>query len=147
MDRDKKYYLIREDILPEAILKTAQAKEFLASGSVDSIKEAVEKADLARSTFYKYKDGVHPFFDGQTMKIINLSLYLRHQPGVLFQVLDSIAQVGINVLTVNQNLPLQGMANVTLSLEMEKAQVSGEELVGKLSALDGVTKVEFIGRS
>lgn len=147
MDRDRKYYLIREDILPEAILKTARAKELLANGSAANVLEAVRQVDLARSTFYKYKDGVYPFFDGETMEVINLSLYLKHQPGVLFEVLNCIAGAKVNVLTINQNLPLQGMANVTLSLDMEGAEVSAEQLVSQLSCLVGVVRVEFIGRS
>jgi len=147
VNREKRYYLVREDILPEAIRKTAWVKEMLANGSAESIKQAVEMADLARSTFYKYKDGVYPFFDGKAMQVVNLSLHLKDRPGILSGVLNSIAGAGINILTINQSLPLQGMANVTLSLDMEKVELSPEELIEQLYSLDGVIRVEVVGRS
>ena len=80
---EKRFYLGREDILPESILKTALAKEMLASGEVKGIIEAVERLGMARSTFYKYKDGVFSFFNAENMSILNISLLLRHISGLL----------------------------------------------------------------
>ncbi|MGE5403855.1 MAG: ACT domain-containing protein [Candidatus Saccharibacteria bacterium] len=147
MSRDRKFYLVREDILPEAILKTAQAKELLAQGQVQDIAEAVQMAGLARSTFYKYRDGVFPFLDTKNMKIVNLSLTLRHHPGVLSQVLNRVASQRGNVLTINQNLPLQGAANVTLSVDVEDMEISVDELLSEITGIEGVVKTELIGRS
>ena len=58
-----KFYLVQEDILPEAIKKTIKVKEILKLGEVKTINEAVEKMDLSRSAYYKYKDYVFPFFE------------------------------------------------------------------------------------
>lgn len=147
MSRDRKFYLVREDILPDAILKTAQAKELLAQGQVQDMAEAVRLSGLARSTFYKYRDGVFPFFDTKNMKIVNLSLTLRHRPGVLSQVLNCVASQRGNVLTINQNLPLQGTANVTLSVDVEDMRIGVDELLHEVTAVEGVVKSELIGRS
>lgn len=142
----KRYYLIREDILPESILKTAQAKEMLAKGEAQSVSEAVEKLGLARSTYYKYKDGVHTFFDAKGLEIINISLLLRHVSGILSGVLNCIAAYHGNVLTINQNLPLNGAALVTISLSVEELKISVDELIRHLMDLNGVVRAEIIGR-
>ena len=144
---EKKFYLVREDILPESILKTALAKEMLASGEVEGILEAVKRVGIARSTFYKYKDGVFSFFDAENMSIINISLLLRHISGILSGVLNCIASLRPNVLTINQNLPLHGVAYVTLSLNIDEVSVSVEEMLNQLRALDGVLNVEVVGKS
>ncbi len=143
----KKFYLVREDILPESILKTVQAKEMLASGEVDNIMEAVDRLDMARSTFYKYKDGVFSFFNADNLNVINISLLLRNVTGVLSAVSNCIAHLNGNVLTINQNLPLNGVAYVTLSVSMEEANLSVDELLDRLKKIDGVIDVQLIGKS
>ncbi|MGE5417417.1 MAG: ACT domain-containing protein [Acidobacteriota bacterium] len=147
MSRDRKFYLVCEEILPEAILKTAQAKELLAQGQVQDVAEAVRLAGVARSTFYKYRDGVFPLLDTKNMKIVNLSLTLRHRPGVLSHVLNCVASQKGNVLTINQNLPLQGAANVTLSVDVEDMEIGLDELLREITGVEGVVKSELIGRS
>ncbi|MGI6468904.1 MAG: ACT domain-containing protein [Syntrophomonadaceae bacterium] len=142
----KRYFLVREDILPESILKTVQVKEMLASGSVASVSEAVEKLGLARSTYYKYRDGVHAFFDAKSLEIINISLLLKHISGILSGVLNCIASYRGNVLTINQNLPLNGVALVTIALSIDELSISVEELMTHLAGLNGVVRAEIIGR-
>ncbi|HCF50835.1 MAG TPA: ACT domain-containing protein [Syntrophomonas sp.] len=138
--------MVRDDILPEAIVKTAQVKEMLAKGDAESVLDAVNKLGLARSTFYKYKDGVNAFFDAKSLEIINISLLLRHISGILSGVLNSIAAYRGNVLTINQNLPLNGMALVTISLSVEELSISVEELMTHLGGLNGVVRAEIVGR-
>jgi chorismate mutase len=144
---EKKFYLVREDILPESILKTALAKEMLASGEAEGIMEAVERLGMARSTFYKYKDGVFSFFNAENMSILNISLLLRHISGILSGVLNCVAALQANVLTINQNLPLHGVAYATLSLNIDEMSVSVEEMLNQLQALEGVLNVEVVGKS
>ncbi len=141
-----RYYLVREDILPESILKTVQAKEMLARGEAMSVSAAVEKLGLARSTFYKYKDGVNTFFDAKGLEIINISLLLRHVSGILSGVLNCIAAYHGNVLTINQNLPLNGAALVTVSLSIEELSITVDELIKHLGELNGVVYAEIVGR-
>lgn len=147
MKREKKFYLVREDILPEAILKTARAKELMVQRGNIPVAEALEQVGLPRSTFYKYRDGVYSFLDTGTMRIINLSLELRHESGILSRVLNYVASQSGNILTINQNLPLRGMANVTISVDIEDLRVGVEELLAGLEGIDGVLHSELIGRS
>lgn len=145
--QDKKFYMVSEDILPESILNTAIAKEMLAKGEAENIMDAVDKVGMARSTFYKYKDGVYSFFNAENLNIINISMMLKNTSGVLSGVLNSVASLEANVLTINQNLPIHGAAYVTLSISVEEMTVSIDDLLAALKQLTGVITVEIIGKS
>ena len=141
-----KFYLVQEDILPEAIKKTIKVKEILKLGEVKTINEAVEKMDLSRSAYYKYKDYVFPFYDVTQGKIVTLSVMIFDKPGALSQVLNAVAANNGSVLTINQGIPLQGLANATISIETKEMKNSVEELMKKLQRLSGVNKVDVIGQ-
>jgi len=147
MKEQKKFYMVREDILPESIRKTALAKEMLARGEAENIIDAVDNLGIARSTYYKYKDGVFSFFNADNLNIINLSLLLRNTSGVLSGVLNRVASLGGNILTINQNLPLHGVAQLTLSISVEEMSVQVDLLITELTDLEGVINAEIVGKS
>lgn len=147
MTEEKKFYIVREDILPESILKTALAKDMLSKGEAENILDAVDKLGMARSTFYKYKDGIFSFFNADNLNIINISLLLKNKPGVLSLVLNSIAEMRGNILTINQNLPLHGVALVTISVSLEGMLVSPDYFIKTLRYLEGVVNVEIVGKT
>ncbi|MFB5678506.1 ACT domain-containing protein [Paenibacillus terreus] len=142
----ERYYLVREDILPEAIVKTIQVKQLLASGDVKTVHEAAEQIGLSRSAFYKYKDGIHLINQLERDRIVNISLDLDHQSGMLSKVLAMIADYGGNVLTIQQSIPLQGRANVVISVEMSRLSEELGSLLTGLQALSGVKRVRLIGQ-
>ncbi len=144
---EQKFYIIREDILPAAILKTAQAKDMLQQGKAANILEAVDALGMARSTFYKYKDGVFPFFDSSETPILNLLLMLKNMPGILSGILNYIAEQRGNILTINQSIPMHGSALVTITVNMEASDATPAQLVNSLSRREGVIRVQMIGRS
>ncbi|MGC7870850.1 ACT domain-containing protein [Desulfosporosinus sp. SYSU MS00001] len=141
------FLIVSKDILPEAILKTAKAKELLVKGDVYTINEAVERVDLSRSAYYKYKDGVFPFYEASREKILTISLILENKAGVLSHVLNFIASLKGNVLTINQGIPLQGIANVSISLETAGMDDIPENLLNGLGKITGVRKIEIIGQT
>ena len=141
------FLIVSKNILPEAILKTAKAKELLAKGDVYTINDAVERVGLSRSAYYKYKDGVFPFYEASREKIITISLILENKAGVLSHVLNFIASFKGNVLTINQGIPLQGIANVSVSLETAGMADTPENLLIGLGEIDGVRKIEVIGQT
>lgn len=141
------FLIVSKDILPDAILKTAKAKELLAKGDVFTINEAVERVDLSRSAYYKYKDGVFPFYEASKEKIITISLILDHKAGVLSHVLNFIASYKGSILTINQGIPLQGVANVSVSIESAGMIDTPERLLAGLGEIDGVKKVEVVGQN
>ena len=142
---DEKFYLIREDVLPEAMAKALEAKELLARGKVNSVAEAVKKVDLSRSAFYKYRDTVFPFQTIVKEKIISLFFHLDDQKGALSELLAIVANAGCNVLTIHQTIPLQGKANVTLSIDISAVQDDIHIMLTNLKALVYVNKVEILG--
>ncbi|MCR4442191.1 MAG: ACT domain-containing protein [Peptococcaceae bacterium] len=145
--RSKQFYMVSKDILPEAILKTAVVKEILTRGEALTVNEAVEMVGISRSAFYKYRDGIFPFYQAAKEKIVTFSLILEHRTGVLSNVLNTVAGMKGNVLTINQGLPLQGLAVVTLSIDTLEVTGDMEELIEKLQEIDGVKRVEIVAHS
>ncbi|HLU22012.1 ACT domain-containing protein [Lederbergia graminis] len=139
-----RFFLIREDVLPEAMKKTLDAKELIERGKVDSVWEAVQQVDLSRSAFYKYRDTVFPFHKVVTEKILTLFFYLEDEPGALSKLLGIVAMNSCNVLTIHQTIPLQGRANVTLSLDVTHMSVDIDELLANLRKLSFVDKVDVL---
>ncbi len=146
MKREEKFYLIRSDILPESIAKTIEAKKLLESGEAGTVNEAVERVGLSRSAFYKYKDGIFPFNTMMSEKIMTITMTLEHRSGILSKVLQFVAERGGNVLTINQTIPLQGIANVSMSVDMAHLTVSSTEFLEDLQQLSGVRKAMIVGR-
>lgn len=142
---DKKFYLVREDVLPEAMKKTIDAKELIDRGKAESIGDAVQKVDLSRSAFYKYRDTVFPFSSIVKERLITLFFHLEDRSGTLSQLLGVVASAGCNVLTIHQTIPLQGRANVTLSLNVSEMGIGIDDLLSQLSELEFVEKVEVLG--
>lgn len=142
----ERYYVVREDILPEAILKTIQVKKMLGSGEAATVHEAVERAGLSRSAFYKYKDGVFALNELERERIATIAMDLEHRSGVLSTVLGLVASIQGNVLTMNQSIPLQGFANVVISVDISGLSVDLSSLVELLRGQSGVRKVTVIGQ-
>lgn len=145
--RDRQHYIVAHDILPDAIKKTAEAKELLARGEAPTVNDAVRMVGMSRSAFYKYREGVFPFHRAVHNKIITISLLLEHKSGVLSTILNTIAAEQGNILTINQGIPLQGLANATISLDSAGMQVSVETLLKAVNLIKGVKRVEVIGQS
>lgn len=142
---DEKFYLVREDVLPEAVKKTLEAKELLDRGKASSVADAVQMVDLSRSAFYKYRDTVFPFHTMVKERIITLFFHLEDRSGTLSQLLGVVAAAGCNVLTIHQTIPLRGKANVTLSLNTAGMTEDITDLLSKLKRLEFVDKVDVLG--
>lgn len=146
MKAEDKYFLVSETILPEAIKKTAKVKELLKNDDSLAINEAVKRLRLSRSAFYKYKDCIFPFYQASKDKIITLSFLLEHKAGVLSLVLNSIAAERGSIITINQGIPLQGVAHTTISIDTKQMRVDVEALLDKLGMINGVKRIEILGQ-
>ncbi|WP_418790135.1 ACT domain-containing protein [Phosphitispora sp. TUW77] len=146
-EESRQYYIVAEDILPEAIKKTATVKEILARGEAGTVNTAVKKVGMSKSAFYKYRDGVFPFHRAVHNRIVTVSLLLEHKSGVLSTILNTIAAEQGNILTINQGIPLQGLANATVSIDTAGMMVPVGNLLQSVGLIKGVKKVELIGQS
>jgi chorismate mutase len=142
-----KRYLVMESVLPQVLQKTAKAKAMLKKGEAATVNEAVQAVGISRAAFYKYRDFIFPFREASRGKIITVSLILEHTSGVLSEILQTIAAVRGNILTINQGLPLQGVANASISFETEGLLTEIDELLLKLAEVPGVQKLEIVGHN
>ena len=139
-----KYFLVASEVLPEVILKVAEANRMLRAGEAATALEAAKKVGISRSAFYKYRDAVQPFTDLRTEHIITFYALLKNNPGVLSNVLSIFAASGANILTINQSIPTNGCAAVTVSAETSAMSKSIEQLIDETAALGGVVRFEIL---
>lgn len=144
MPANPKYYLVQADALPEVFLKVAEAKRLLESGEVETVGDATQKTGISRSAFYKYRDAITPFQNLMAGRIITFQLTLKDRTGVLSGILSIFAYCGANILTINQAIPSNGCAMLTISAETTELTCPVEELLKKIGNLDGVIKAEIV---
>ena len=125
-------------MLPEVFIKVCEAKEYLETGAADTVAEAVVKAGISRSAFYKYKDGVSVYSDESRDKIVNYYMTLIDKPGLLSNVLSVLSKYGANVLTLNLNIPIDGAAPCTISFTTGNLKCDGHTLREAIRAVEGV---------
>lgn len=140
----KKYYLVSAEALPEVSIKVAEAKRMLQVGEADTVGEAARLVGISRSAFYKYKDAVQPFQNMRAGHIITFYALLKDIPGVLSNYLSIFAGSGANILTINQTIPTNGCAGVTISAETSEMVDGLEELMSRAAAAQGVLKFEIL---
>ena len=140
------YYLIDSKVLPEIFTKVIEAKRIIQSGKNKTINEVTSKLGISRSAFYKYKDYIFPFNEISKGNIITLSFSALDVPGVLSNMLTTLAKAGANILTINQNIPINGIANITISIETGILKYNVETLIKKLSNIEGVNKTDILAK-
>ncbi len=140
-----KLILVDASVLPDVFEKVLHAKRLLASGEAESASEAARLAGLSRSAFYKYKNMVFPYDADGAGRILTVHLVLSDRPGVLSSVLTAFANAGANVLTVNQNIPADGAASVSVSARTDRLQMPTEQFLQQLKQVAGVRRISRIG--
>lgn len=144
MAKSIKYYIVAADALPEIFIKVAEAKRMMQTGEVSTVGAATRLAGISRSAFYKYKDSVQPFNDMKAEHIITFYGMLKDNTGVLSHVLGIFASSGANILTINQSIPTNGCAAVTISAETSGMEQTLESLIAAASAVEGVIRFEIM---
>ena len=139
-----KYFIVDSAMLPEVFLKVSEAKEYLETGTSRTVADAVAKAGISRSAFYKYKDAIMSFRDMKRDQVVTLNIITRDKPGALSSVLAIFAGIGVNILTINQSIPTNGVGIVTISVIPGDMSVSLDELRSKIEALPDVIRLELL---
>lgn len=146
MKEDKNFFIVDKSVLPEIFLKVMEVKNLLESGKEKTVQEAVNKVGISRSAFYKYRDAVHPLYENSRGKTVTVGLNLDDTSGLLSLVLNSIASAGANILTINQTIPINGIANVTITIETNEMESDLRSLIETLEGLNGVQSFKIIAR-
>ena len=143
---NNKYFVVRERAVPEVLLKVVQAKRLLDSGKVQTVQEAADRIGISRSSFYKYKDDIFPFHEQARGKTITFIIQMDDEPGLLSIVLQTIARFHGNILTIHQSIPINGVATLTLSVDILPGEGDAEAIVDEIERQGGVHYLKILGR-
>ena len=143
--KNSTYLLVEAGSLPEVYGKVLQVKQILANGEASSTSEAVRMAGISRSVYYKYKDAVFPYSQKQTTRILTVQAVLQDRPGVLMTLISVFHAVAANILTINQNIPVDGRALVSISARTDSMDLTVDALLQRRQHLDGVLSIQSIG--
>ena len=137
MGDKSKYFLVKQKAVPEVLLKVVEAKRLLESERAITVQEATEKVGISRSSFYKYKDDILPFYDNAKGKTITLVIQMDDEQGLLSDLLHVVAVYKANILTIHQSIPVGGVATLTLSVEVRENTGNVSTMVEELEAVSG----------
>ena len=144
MSKAPNYYIVDAEALPEIFRKVVDARRMLDTGEAETVNQAVQLAGISRSAFYKYKDAVRPFQNMLHGRIVTFQIMLKDEPGILSHVLNLFAGSGANILTINQGIPINGCAVVTVNAETSGLEGSLQELLARLNGAEGVLRGEIL---
>lgn len=139
-----KYYIIEVSALPEVFLKVAEVKRLLSSGEINRINEATQRVGISRSAYYKYRDSIAPFENLMAGRILTFQMILKDVPGMLSEILSIFAGNHASILTINQSIPTDGYASVTVSAETTDLLCPVEELLKQISIKAGVFRADIL---
>lgn len=146
MGETTKYFVVKQKAIPEVLLKVVEAKRLLESEKVLTIQEAVDAVGISRSSFYKYKDDIFPFHDTAAGRTITLTFQMDDEPGLLSDVLKIIATFGANILTIHQSIPINGVASLTISVQILPTTADVSLMVDEMEKQKGVHYVKIIAK-
>ena len=145
--KDKsKYFVVKQKAVPEVLLKVVEAKRLLESERAITVQEATDKVGISRSSFYKYKDDIFPFYYNTKGKTITLVVQMDDEQGLLSDLLHVVAVYKANILTIHQSIPVNGVATLTVSVEIRPNTGNVSEMVGDMEEMDGIHYVKILAR-
>lgn len=144
MIENHEYYVVDKLAVPSVLLKTLEVKRLLDKNPQMKVSEAVKKADLSRSAFYKYKDMIFAYNSLKVTRMVTFFMELTDVAGILSQILKVIASYGANVLTINQNIPMNGKTNISISIDTSSMEKKLESLEKKLRSIEDISKFTVI---
>ena len=141
------HLIIDYNVAPDVFKKVIEAKILLASGKYKSVNEVLEKINLSRTAFYKYKNHIFLSDESDADSIITFAFTLDDVTGILSEILALFAKMGTSVLTINQNIPVNGIANITISLRINSSAVNKDDIIERLKKIKGVNRVHILAMS
>jgi len=144
MAETPQYLLVEASVLPEVFHKVVEAKRLIAQGRAGSLSQAAKQVGISRSALYKYKDCVFAYRGDAAKQIATIFCELCDEPGVLSSLLAAISGAGANIITINQNIPVDGVAPVSVSIRTDNLAMSSHEMLAELKKLYGVVAIRLL---
>ena len=145
MREESKYYVVKQKALPEVLIKVAQVNKLIETKEI-SVAEATEQVGISRSSYYKYKDDIFPFRDNVKGRTITFVLSMDDEPGLLSAVLNKIAEFKANILPIHQTIPVNGVASLTLSVDILTTTGDSSVMIEEIDSLKGVRYLKILSR-
>ena len=146
MEKKNKYYVVRDKALPEVLQKVVEVKRLLEADKNMTVQEAAEQVGLSRSSFYKYKDDIFPFRDNIRGKTLTFVLQMHDEPGLLSDVLKVVAEYGANIQTLHQSIPINGVAALSISVQVLQTTKDISEMLDAMEKRTGVHSVKILAK-
>lgn len=146
MAEKSQYFVVKQKAVPEVLLKVVEAKRLLESERVETVQEATERVGISRSSFYKYKDDIFPFHDNARGKTITFVIQMDDEPGLLSDVLHVVADYNANILTIHQSIPINGIASLTLSVDVLPTTGDVSSMIEQIEGRQGVHYLKILAR-
>ena len=146
MEGTNVYYVVKKGALPEVLLKVVEANRLIDTQKAASVQEAVDMVGISRSSYYKYKDDIFPFHDSAQGTTLTLSCQMNDEPGLLSDVLKVVAEFKANILTIHQSIPSNGIASLSLSIQILAAPGDVSEMIQEMEKKNGVHSVKVLAR-
>ena len=146
METKSKYFVVKQKAVPEVLLKVVEAKKLLESERVITVQEATEAVGISRSSDDKYKDDIFPFYDNAKGKTVTFVTQMDDEPGLLSDLLHIVAVYKANILTIHQSIPVNGVATLTLSVEVLSDTGDVSNMVEEIEMMKGIHYVKILAR-
>ncbi len=146
MEGTNVYYVVKKGALPEVLLKVVEANRLIDTQKAASVQEAVDMVGISRSSYYKYKDDIFLFHDSAQGTTLTLSCQMNDEPGLLSDVLKVVAEFKANILTIHQSIPINGIASLSLSIQILAATGDVSEMIQEMEKKNGVHSVKVLAR-
>ena len=146
MSEKTSFFVLKEKAVPEVLLKVVEAKRLLDSGKMTSVQDATKAVGISRSSFYKYKDDIFPYHENQKGKTITMVIQLDDEPGLLSIVLKTIADFHANILTIHQSIPVNGIASLSLSIDVFPTTGNVEDMKNSIESVQGIHYAKILAR-
>ena len=101
---------------------------------------------ISRSSFYKYKEDIFPFRENVRGKTITMVIQLEDEPGILSEILQTVAKYHANILTIHQSIPVNGVASLTLSVDVLPETGDVSEMVQTMERTQGIQFVKILAK-
>lgn len=139
-----KFLIVNKSILPDYFEKVIEVRNLLRDGKFQNVSEAVKEVGISRSTYYKYKDFIFSPSDSNIGRKALISIILEDKKGALSEILNFFYSLECNIITINQNIPINEVASIIISMDISDTKIPIEEILTSLKNISYVVSARLV---